>query len=123
MHHEIHVRDRDRQFLLSPSTLSPSDYTRPVTIYHPKPGTRMIDVKALLEQVQIFRCLRRAVGLPRAMAEQSFPSGTDIIIEGDEGTTFYIITEGTVRVTQWQTRPGGGRKRSCSCRHTRGGLV
>ena len=40
------------------------------------------------------------------MEEKAFSCGTPIITEGDEGTTFYIIIEGTVRVTQWQTRNG-----------------
>ena len=114
MHSEIHVRDRDRQFLFEPfDPVSVKGYTKPVTIYHPKPDTRMIDVKALLEQVQIFSMLapREQSVFLEAMTEEAFASGTDIISEGDEGTTFYIITEGTVRVTQWQTRSGGKQEK------------
>ena len=34
------------------------------------------------------------------MVEKSFAKGSEMITEGDEGTTFYIIIEGTVRVTR-----------------------
>ena len=83
-------------------------YTVPVTIYHPKPDRWLMDVKALLEQVQIFSMLapREQSVFLEAMEERTFREGTEIITEGDDGTTFYIITEGTVKVTQWQNRNG-----------------
>lgn len=102
---ELHVVQRDRQFLFDPfEPVTVKGYSQPVVIYHPKPDRWLMDVKKKLEQFHFFGLLapREQSKFLEAMVEQSFPGGTAIITEGDEGTTFYIIIEGTVRITQWQ---------------------
>ena len=106
---ELHVVQRDRQFLFDPfDPVTVKGYSQPVVIYHPKPDQWLMDVKKMLEQVQIFGLLapREQSVFLEAMVEQSFACNTEIITEGEEGRSFYIIIEGTVRVTQWQTRNG-----------------
>jgi hypothetical protein len=87
MYAELHDVQRDRQFLFEPfEPVSVKGYSQPVAIYHPKPDQWLMDVKKMLEQVQIFGLLtpREQSLFLEAMVEKSFSCSTEIITEGEE---------------------------------------
>lgn len=87
MYAELHEMQRDSQFLFEPlDPVTVKGYSEPVAIYHPKSNQWLMDVKKMLEQVQIFGLLapREQSVFLEAMVEQFFSCGTEIITEGDE---------------------------------------
>ncbi|MBI3989975.1 MAG: cyclic nucleotide-binding domain-containing protein [candidate division NC10 bacterium] len=70
----------------------------------------LMEVIGFLKEVPMFRGLpeeglKRIVGLSR---EEGYRSGAVIFREGDPGETFYIIVEGTVRISKFV--PGAGEE-------------
>ena len=64
-----------------------------------------IERVALLKRVSLFERTpaRVLAGLARTLEEETFPAGTTMTIEGAVEDWLFVLIDGSVRVTQWES--------------------